>query len=88
MVRTRKNTPIPTEITASVINNIGNPYEDPSDAPKTTSSLSRKNSSAYVGLALHYKEIMFTADEKIIKKLPKVMKSSVVSLNQVEEVLK
>ena len=44
--------------------------------------------AAYVGLALHSKGILFTADEKIIKKLPKAMKSSVYPLTQVEEVVK
>lgn len=43
--------------------------------------------AAYVSLALNFKGVLFTADEKIIKKLPKKMQMYVKSLTQINEVL-
>jgi predicted nucleic acid-binding protein len=43
--------------------------------------------AAYVALALKFKGLLFTADEKIIKKLPKRVLSHVKSLTQINEIL-
>ncbi len=43
--------------------------------------------ASYLGLSIAMGGILFTADEKIIKKLPKRLKKWVKNLSQIEEVL-
>ena len=42
--------------------------------------------AAYLGLSIGLGKIFYTADEKIIKKLPSTLKKNVRSLKQVEEI--
>ena len=42
--------------------------------------------ASYLGLSIGLGKLFCTADEKIIKKLPSVLKKNVKSLNQVEEI--
>jgi predicted nucleic acid-binding protein len=42
--------------------------------------------ASYLGLSIGLDKILYTADEKIIKKLPSKIKKHVKSLNQIEEI--
>ncbi|MHA1112765.1 MAG: type II toxin-antitoxin system VapC family toxin, partial [Promethearchaeota archaeon] len=44
--------------------------------------------AAYVALALNFNGVLFTADNKIIKKLPKKILGNVKSLTQINEIFK
>jgi len=42
--------------------------------------------ASYLGLSIRLRKIYYTADEKIIKKLPSTLKKNVKNLKQVEEI--